>query len=76
MFQLRWKEGNLGGEGKWASAALGAQKHGGDEGERGGRRDGVGDGSKRSSLLTSFSWEAESEGKGRCSYCERRAGVY
>lgn len=56
-----------GGEGRWGSAGLGVQKRGGgrDEGESSNRRDGVGDGSKRLSLLTSFSWEAESEGKGR-----------
>lgn len=46
-----------GGEGRWGSAGLGVQKRGGgrDEGESSNRRDGVGDGSKRSSLLTSFS---------------------
>ena len=48
--------------GRWRSAGPAEVEM---KGKAVGRRDGVGDGSKRLSLLTSFSWEAESEGKGR-----------
>ena len=48
--------------GRWRSAGPAEVEM---KGKAVGRRDGVGDGSKRLSLLTSFSWKAESEGKGR-----------